>query len=475
MKPFFKYVLLIRCVPLLPWFLNPTVDANDDPKAANLLETVYHNDLEAAKARLAKGADANAANRYGVTPLSLACQNGNAELVAALLKAGADPDKATNGDETPLMVAARTGKPTPVRSLLDAGGKVDASNREGQTALTWAANEGHVEVLDLLLKAGAAPDTTLKSGLTPIMLAARNGHIGVVKSLLAAGMEIDDATKVGKANGKAPPKATTALTLAVENAHFDLAIVLLEAGADANDQRSGLAPLHRLIHVRKPNRGDADDGLPPPRGSGKLTSLDFARVAIEKYRADPDLRLRNGNSGGPKFGTRGATPFLLACRTADLAYLKLLAELGTDITTTNDDGTTALMAAAGVGSHAPEEEAGTEDEAIATANWLLENGFGADVNAVNRNGETAMHGAAYRNRPKMVYLLVENGADIKIWNQKNKHGWTPLLIARGYRPGNFKPSVPTGDAIKAAMCAVGVEVPAHPPLPTTDKPKKYEQ
>lgn len=91
-----------------------------------------------------------------------------------------------------------------------------------------------------------------------------------------------------------------------------------------------------------------------------------------------------------------------------------------------------------------------------------------------KNGEAAMHGAAYRNRPKMVRLLVENGADIEIWNQNNKHRWTPLLIARGYRPGNFKPSVPTGDAIKEAMLAAGVEVPPHPPLPTTDRPKKYE-
>jgi len=439
----------------------------------SLLDSVYRDDSDRAKYLLKAGADADAANRYGATPLSLACQNGNTGLVRLLLEAGADPDKAIAGGNTPLMIAAQTGKVAAVIDLLDYGAKVDTLNREGQSALTWAANEGHAEIVPVLLKAGADPNLTLKSGLTPLLLAARNGHSAVVKNLLAAGVNVDTMTKVGRANGKAPPKGTTALSIAVENAHFDLAVALVDAGADPDDQRSGDAALHQLVHVRKPNRGDGDDGLPPPRGSGKLTSLGFARILVEKYHAEPDLRRRSGNSGGPKFGTRGATPFLLACRTADFAYLKLLAELGADVSLTNDDGTTALMAAAGVGSTAPEEEAGTEPEALQVAQWLLENG--AEVNAVNKNGETAMHGAAYRNRPELVTLLVTNEADISIWNRENKHGWTPLLIARGYRPGNFKPSVPTSDAIMQAMRKANTEPPPHPPLPTTDKPKKYER
>jgi ankyrin repeat protein len=308
-----------------------------------------------------------------------------------------------------------------------------------------------------------------------MLFAARNGHIAVVEALLKAGVDVDAATKNGRENGKAPPKGTTPLRIAVENAHFDLAVVLLEAGADPNDQDSGHTALHVLTWVRKPNRGDGDDGMPPPRGSGELTSLGFARVLIEKYDADVNARLRRGDSGGPKFGTRGATPFLLACRTADLNYLQLLAELGADANLTNDDDTTALMAAVGVGSRFPEEEAGTEPEALATVAWLLDNELGGDINATNRNGETTMHGAAYRNRPEMVALLAEHGADIDTWNRKNKHGWTPLLIARGFRPGNFKPSVPTEEAIKKVMLANGVEPPPPPPLPTTDKPKKYQR
>ena len=82
--------------------------------------------------------------------------------------------------------------------------------------------------------------------------------------------------------------------------------------------------------------------------------------------------------------------------------------------------------------------------------------LGADVNAVDDNGETAMHGAAYKNLPKVVQFLADNGAKIEVWNQKNKYGWTPLLIAEGHRPGNFKPSAETIAALHRVMLAAGV-------------------
>jgi uncharacterized protein len=46
-----------------------------------------------------------------------------------------------------------------------------------------------------------------------------------------------------------------------------------------------------------------------------------------------------------------------------------------------------------------------------------------------------------------------------VWNRKNKYGWTPLSIALGHRPGNFKPSPPTIDAIRSVMLAAGVSPP----------------
>ncbi len=79
--------------------------------------------------------------------------------------------------------------------------------------------------------------------------------------------------------------------------------------------------------------------------------------------------------------------------------------------------------------------------------------LGNDPNAVDKNGETAMHAAAYKNVADAVRYLASHGANPDVWNQPNKHGWTPLTIAQGYRFGNFKPSPPTVEALLEVMKA----------------------
>ena len=71
-------------------------------------------------ALLAAKADPNVASAFGVTPLSLACRNGNAAIVSLLLRAGANPNTPRRTGETPLMTAARTGRVEVVASLLEA-------------------------------------------------------------------------------------------------------------------------------------------------------------------------------------------------------------------------------------------------------------------------------------------------------------------------------------------------------------------
>jgi len=446
--------------------LAATVIAEGAPDGTTQLILAVHEDRTADVLELIEsGADASAKNRYGVAALPLACQNGNAEIVEALLSAGADPDTALPGGETALMTAARTGLVAPIRSLLAHGATIDSTERKSQTALMWAAAEGNSEVVKVLLDAGADPNQSLASGFTPLLFATRNGHTETVATLLGAGVNVNAVIDVEKTDGKAPPRGTSALRLAVENGHFELAVFLLESGADPNDQRSGNAPLHVLTWVRKAHRGDGENGMPPPEGSGSLTSLQFARRLVEDFGADVNLPLKNG-------GDRQSTPFLLGATRADLNYLKLLHQLGADPTLTDQSGKTPLLAVSGVGSRAPEEEAGTESERLATLDWLLE--LGADVNAVDRSGETAMHGAAYKNVPGVVAWLDAHGADIEIWNTKNKRRWTPLLIARGFRPGNFKPDAATIAAIESVMRAKGVEPPPAPERPVVGKPKKYE-
>ena len=213
-----------------------------------------------------------------------------------------------------------------------------------------------------------------------------------------------------------------------------------------------------MTWVRKPQRGE-DDGDPAPLGSGNLSSVSFSRELV-KRGADVNARLKTGKGGAGNYSKVGVTPFLMAASTADIAYMRLLVELGADPKLGNVDHCTPLMVACGigVGSAAANETAGEEPEVIEAAQLLLK--LGADVNAVDANRETAMHGAAYKNLPKVVQFLADHGAKIEIWNKKNKHGWTPLMIAEGHRPGNFKPSAETVAALHKVMLAEGVTPPA---------------
>ena len=433
---------------------------------------VYHDDADMAGLLVRSGADVNAENRYGVPPLSLASTNGNATLVSLLLESGADPNESLEGGETVLMTAARTGSLEAVEALLAEGADPNAQERREQTALMWAAAEGHAPVVSALLDAGADVNATLGSGFTPMFFAVREGHIDVALMLLEAGVDVNEIlqrlrerTVEAGNNASTQPiaRGMSPLLMAVRNGHFELAVALIKAGADPNDQLTGFTPLHTMSWVRKPDASDRGD--PAPIGSGSLTSLEFVR-ALVALGADVNLRLDEEAPRQPNSASRvrsgGATAFLLAADRADVTLMRLLLELGADPFMPNLDNTTALMVAAGLGTSAPEEEAGTELEVLEATRLMLE--LGADVNAVNDKNDTAMHGAAYGMFPAVVDLLADNGADPQIWKRKNEQGWTPLFIAEGYRFGLPRLSRPTIEAIEPLMLAAGI--PTDGPRPT---------
>jgi ankyrin repeat protein len=420
---------------------------------------VYHDDRAAVDRLLRAGASVKAATRYGVTPLSLACTNGNGAMVEALVAAGADPNAPLPGGETPLMTAARTGSAAAVKALLANGARVDATDdRRGQTALIWAAAEGHAAIVEQLIAAGADVTRRVPSGFTPLFFAAREGRLDAARALIKAGADVNDPIPAqGRRRGyggRLPPAGATPLLIAVTNAHYELASFLLEAGANPNADLPGYTVLHAITAVRKPGVGDND---PPPDGSGAVGSIDFVRTLVARG-ANVNARMtRKVNLNNTRSNEIGATPFWLASLTADVELMKTLAALGADTTLTNVENSTALMACAGLGTRSPGEDAGTEPEVLEATRWLLDRG--ADINAVDKNGETAMHAAAYKNLPKVVKLLAAKGARIAIWNKDDKFGWTPLAIAVGYRFGNFKPSPDTEAAIREVMIAAGVTPP----------------
>ena len=381
-----------------------------DPDGTTPLHwAVHRNDLKAAGTLIRAGANVNATNRYGVPPLSLAATNGNAAMLELLLKAGANPNAAQSEGETALMTAARTGVAAAVKTLLAHGADVNAKEGwRGQTALMWAAAEGHAEAIQVLLEAGAEVNARSKAGWTPVLFAAREGQLAALRALLVGRANVNDSLpgRIGRGRGAGPagdggpqPAAggSSALVLAVGSGHFELAAALLDAGADPNAAAQGWAALHHITWVRRPGTGSND---PAPYGSGEMDSLTLVKK-LKDHGADVNARVtRRPNAGVTALNLIGGTPFFLAARGGDTELMGLLVELGADPLVPNEDGTTPLMAAAGVGTHSPGEDAGAPPEALEAVKLAIE--LGNDVNIVDKNGNTAMHGAAFKQLPAVV-------------------------------------------------------------------------
>lgn len=413
-------------------------------------------DLEITKLLIGARANVKAANRYGVTPLYLACVNGSAAIVELLLKEGADPNTALPEGETALMTAARIGNAAVMRVLLAHAADVNAKESwRGQTALMWAAAEGHAEAVRALVEQGADIRARSNEGFSALLFAVREGKTDAVRALLEAGANVNEtllrttaSRRPANSNNTAEPAGgPSALVLAVGNAHYGLAALLLDRGADPNAAAQGWTALHEITWVRKPGTGSNN---PAPAGSGQLDSLAIVRK-LAAHGANLNFRVtKRPNAGTTLLNLMGASPFFLAARTADVELMRLLVELGADPLLPNEDDTIPLMAAAGVGTFYPGEDPGTESEVLEAVKVALE--LGGDLNAVDKNGETAMHGAAYKQVPSVVRFLVEKGAKIQAWNHKNKKGWTPLNIAEGIVRGmDIVDSPATAAAIRAAM------------------------
>jgi ankyrin repeat protein len=435
---------------------DPNASAADGTTA--LHHAAYRGDAELARLLIERGAKARAANRYGVEPLTLAATNGHTAVMAQLLAAGADANGRLPDGETVLLTASRSGVVEAVKLLLVNGADPNATEpKRKQTALMWAAAEGHAGVVRTLVEGGADLRAKSNSGFTPLLFAAREGRIDVVKALLDLGASPTESLSVNSARSAGGVEVgqreanLDAFLLASGNAHFELAAYLLDRGADANVAPRGWTALHQISWVRK--TGEAGGNDPPPQGSGRMTSLEFVKTLVTRG-ADVNARVTNRRLpvGTTSLNFTGATPFLLAARTADVPLMRLLIELGADPLAMSSDRSTPLMIAAGVGAGLPGEEPGTEAEVIASVELLLQRG--SDINAVNANGDTAMHGAAYKHLPAVVRFLGEHGARIEIWNTKNKAGHTPLDVAKGIQRGmNFVFSTETEAAIRSLMPA----------------------
>lgn len=442
------------------------VNAAEGDGATALHWAAYGNDEALVETLLAAGARADAANDLGITPLHLAAANGHAGVVSRLLAHGAAPDPPSEAGVTPLMLAARTGSAEVVRILLsrDATSETREPAR-GQTALMWAAANRHPDVVRVLVGRGAnvhvrtgtrpliamldrGPRRTVKTsiqdaqevqrgGSTAILFAAQSGDTESVRVLLDAGADVNDTAADGR----------SALVLATFSGHPDTARALVDAGADVNADGAGYTPLHAAAL-----RGD-------------LATVQ----ALLARGADPDRSLAKG-SPVRRFGSQwalstpmtGGTPLMVAAIYLELDIMRALLAAGASPDVALADGTTPLLAAAGI---SVEHEARPSDlerwnmvdsdnppvprdkaEVIDAVRLLVD--AGAAVNHANDAGDTALHAAAASGHTPLIQLLADAGATLDV---KNASGQTPLDLALPRAPqagrGGGTPGHPEAEAL----------------------------
>lgn len=440
------------------------------------------NDLDMADLLIRAGANVKAANRFGVTPLSIACLNGSAAMIEKLVAAGADPNAPLSDlGETPVMMAARTGNAAAVKVLLDHGASVNVKEKsKGQTALMWAASERHPAVVKLLIESGAdinarsnpevpaaggrrggggaaaqnagarggrgaaapaapavcppsgAPRPEPVFGLPGPAVRPKATAGGCISPLILAARQNDPESARILLEAGADPNltmfdGTSALVIAITNAHNELARLLLEKGANPNvPDGKGQAALYAAVDQRNVMTSEVPQAKPD-----NLDFLDLIKIILDhganvNARLTSKLPFRGG--GNPTWQSEvGATPFLRAAYSNDVVVMRLLLSYGADPGITASDKTTPLMAAAGIG-WLPSLVYTRNENLVESLKLCLE--LGNDVNATNDgnpnsggpSGVTALHGAAFKGVPEAVQFLVDHGANVYAKEQSTSGG-----------------------------------------------------
>ncbi|XP_072490381.1 kinase D-interacting substrate of 220 kDa isoform X4 [Notamacropus eugenii] len=404
----------------------------------SLLTYVEEENIPGLKAFLEKCKDVDERNECGQTPLMLAAENGNLEIVKELLKNGANCNLEDVDNWTALISAAKEGHVAVVKELLKCNVNLEHKDMGGWTALMWACYKGRTEVVDLLLSKGANPNVTgLQYNVYPIIWAAGRGHADIVHLLLKNGAKVNCTDKYG----------TTPLVWAARKGHLECVKHLLHMGADVDQEgansmtalivavKGGYTQTVKEILKRNPNVNLTDkDGntalmiaskeghieivqdlldagtyvnIPDRSGDTVLigavrgSHVEIVRALLHKY-ADIDIR-----------GHDNKTALYWAVEKGNAAMVRDILQCNPDTEICSKDGETPLIKA-------------TKMRNIEVVELLLDKG--AKVSAVDKKGDTPLHIAIRGRSRKLAELLLRNPKDGRLLYRPNKAGETPYNI-----------------------------------------------
>ena len=354
------------------------------------------------------------------TALILAAKKGQKEEVSLLLENGANVEAMDKDGNTALLWAAFKGFKEIVLLLIENGADIEAINSDGNTALTWAAVCEHREVVALLIENGAKVNATNNTGHTALILAALNGDEDSASFLVKHGANVNATNNdgntammfaAGNANG-ADVEEKNGVTLdfftKAWRMEIDIVSLLVEHGANVNT---------------RDNNGETALIWAATFGNEKVASF------LVNNGADMEVKDNSGN-----------TALILSARWAKLAVAKLLIKSGANVNAVNDDGNTALCMAAvysneRVSSIFPGNIGHSEEQS--TGLWTGENGDkdiasllianGADINIINKYGNTALLYALLKENHKIALFLIKHGADVN--TRSRTDGTTALMMA----------------------------------------------
>jgi ankyrin repeat protein len=465
-------------------------------------------DTPIVAALITAGADPNEPLPLGRTPLMIASRTGNVEAMNVLLDRGADVNaKETLRGTTALMWAADEAHPAAVQLLIQRGADIKARSNPVPRGRGPALGKGNdprkavaaqgaalaarerspdLATLNALngptggrgaagagAAAGAAADGDQADdaapprrrqapsdggALTPLVYAVRSNDVESVKVLLAAGADVNQVTGYG----------WSPLLVATQNRYYTLGAFLLDHGADANlANKGGWTPLYLATDNRNIENGDY------PVRKGDMDHWDFIQLLLDKGAAVNALAKDSTESRtvftNQWLDENGATAFLRASQSGDLALMKLLLARGADPKIATTLGVTALHVAAGIGWVEGITYEWSDQDTLEAVRLLLD--LGLDPNAQADTGRVALHGAAHKGRPAVVRLLADHGARLDVRDYGNTdnrggklavHTWQPVDYADGLVRVGVQSAIAhpeTGLLLRTLMAAAGLPAP----------------